>query len=137
MSQKPSLAHDSTLVKWLLKKEIPVVDMRLATEQEVEREAKMLSNAASFLGAKTEAFYIREKNTVVLTPNLKTENFGRIISIIDHEMLHHVLTTFISGKVSHQMDNLIDSAIEQVGLGNLFTIRFYGKLDLEVENEKV
>ena len=120
-----------SLDKWLPVKEIPTVDIRLATKEEVEREAKRLSDVAVALGCKTQAFYIRKEHIVVLTPYLKEEKFDRIVSVIDHEMLHHVLTTFVSGAVSHRMDNLIENKIRRVGLGNCFSIETWGKLDLE------
>jgi predicted SprT family Zn-dependent metalloprotease len=119
MSQKMN-SNDATLDRWLQVKEIPDINMRFATKQEIEK-----------IGSQTLAFYIRAQNTVVLTPNLRKEKFDKIVSVINHEILHHILTTFVSGKASRQMDCLVHVSIKQVGPGNRFSVRFCNMLDLE------
>jgi len=125
---------DRTLDKWLpLSKECPAVDFRLATHEEAERlDKSLLSKLAVFLGAKTAAYYTHADHTGRLTPALGTETFNEIVSAINHEMLHHILTTFIDGKTSHKMDNLIecDDRREVGKAGSVLTFR--NKLDLEV-----
>jgi len=128
---------DRTLDKWLASsKECPAVDFRLATHEDAERADKsLLSKLAVFLGAKIAAYYTHADHTVRLTPTLGTETFNEIVSAINHEMLHHIITTFIDGKTSHKMDNLIECDDRREAGKAGFVLTFRNKLDLEVEQE--